>query len=238
MSFESVINKLKQALQDAGALSESDQLRVKSLTLQANELLVQASCELMELAEKTLSLNQPDNHRLNGALINVREYEACQEELDRQYLACEVDDELEQKKISRLEPSGFTFTDTDLHTIANKIVNYVRSRANGQTLTAHVWPYRYDGDHMLSCDFHSTDSDLIIPLYITALREQSDTPIDEPTVYDLPEALHLAGLVTRALNVEVKIGRYRNETNQAVLARPLKNAETNGQIDLWEENHE
>lgn len=307
MNYESVINQLKNTLQQAGVLPEAENKATKSLMRQAVTLLDQAAEILISVAENHLKTSQAHNGDLNKALSDVVNFEAVAEMLDQYQLESDARDALESPKKSLLVPSGFTFTDTGLHGIAGKIVAYVREQAKGQALTAHVWPYRHDNSHMLSCDFHSKDSNLgfhagnldfsatsngagchindrlgdndknnvsdaeighitrnlfnvmqircslalvtefsgvpaenpnlIIPLCITAGQEQCSDPIDEPTVYDLPEALHLAGIIIRGVKADIEIGRYFNETNPAVLTRPLQHRQTNGPIYLWEENH-
>ncbi|EPL6275308.1 hypothetical protein N6147_001955 [Proteus mirabilis] len=237
MNYESVINQLKNTLQQAGVLPEAEDKATKSLMRQAVTLLDQAAEILISVAENHLKTSQAHNGDLNKALSDVVNFEAVAEMLDQYQLESDARDALESPKKSLLVPSGFTFTDTGLHGIAGKIVAYVREQAKGQALTAHVWPYRHDNSHMLSCDFHSKDSNLIIPLCITAGQEQCSDPIDEPTVYDLPEALHLAGIIIRGVKADIEIGRYFNETNPAVLTRPLQHRQTNGPIYLWEENH-
>ncbi|ELI9034861.1 TPA: hypothetical protein SMO99_002949 [Proteus mirabilis] len=238
MYYENVINHLKNTLQQAGVLPEAENAATTSLMRQVVTLLDQAADMLVKVAENHLKTSQAHNGDLNKALSDVLNFEAVAEMLDQYQLESDARDALESPKKSQLVPSGFTFTDTGLHSIAGKIVAYVREQAKGQALTAHVWPYRHDDSHMLSCDFHSKDSDLIIPLCITAGREQCGDPIDEPTVYDLPEALHLAGIIIRGVKAEIEIGRYLNETNPAVLTRPLQHRQTNGPINLWEENHD
>jgi len=50
----------------------------------------------------------------------------------------------------------------------------------------------------------------------------------------MAEAVHLAGLITKALDAKVIIGRGSNETNPAVLIKPLEDKQTNGEIYLWQ----
>lgn len=237
MNYENAINHLKNTLYQAGLLPKAESTATESLMRQAARLFDQAADKLVKVAEEHLKASQAHNGDLNKALSDVLNFEAIAEMLDQYQLESDARDALESPKKSQLVPSGFTFTDTGLHGIAGKIVAYVREQAKGQALTAHVWPYRHDDSHMLSCDFHSKESDLVIPLCITAGQEQCGDPIDEPTVYDLPEALHLAGIIIRAVKADIEIGRYFNETNPAVLTRPLQHRQTNGPIHLWEENH-
>ncbi|MCK8335977.1 hypothetical protein LXA54_16945 [Erwinia amylovora] len=147
-----------------------------------------------------------------------------------------LSEEREALRISELPPSGFTMTNTELHDAAKRIVTAARQYfgVSPAPLEAHVWAYRFDGCTMLSCDLQSLcDVTKAMPITITASGFLEVTHPDQPQVYDMAEALHLVGLVTRSLNAKVVIGRVENETNDNVLHKPLKVNETNGCIELW-----
>lgn len=71
--------------------------------------------------------------------------------------------------------------------------------------------------------------------YAAAGRQMLDVP-DEPEVFDMTEALHLAGMITQALDATVTVGRTGNEVNETVLPAPLPAGNTNGRINLWRES--
>ncbi|EOG1717651.1 hypothetical protein ACK3OH_004539 [Salmonella enterica] len=145
-------------------------------------------------------------------------------------------DEFEAQRVSQLPPSGFTMTNTELHSAAKRIVERAREyfKCSPAPLDAHVWPYRYDDCLMLSCDLHcKSDVTKIMPITITASKQLELSRLDEPQVYDMAEALHLVGIVTRSLNAKIVLGCGENETNPDVLHEPLKDKQTNGSIELW-----
>lgn len=149
MYYENVINHLKNTLQQAGVLPEAENAATTSLMRQVVTLLDQAADMLVKVAENHLKTSQAHNGDLNKALSDVLNFEAVAEMLDQYQLESDARDALESPKKSQLVPSGFTFTDTGLHSIAGKIVAYVREQAKGQALTAHVWPYRHDDSVVL-----------------------------------------------------------------------------------------
>jgi hypothetical protein len=135
---------------------------------------------------------------------------------------------------SSLPSSGFTHTNKDLHDCAKEVVMKARERFKSEKITAKVWSYREQGDECLSCDLHlEKDSNARISILITCAGEYDFDCWDEPYVHDMAEALHLAGLITRALHCDVIIGLGKNETNEEVLTKPLIPGETNNPINLW-----
>lgn len=233
MNYENVINNLKHNLQQAGVLPEAEDKATESLMRQAVALLDQAADMLVSVAENHLKNSNIHNSDLNHALSDVLNFESVAEMLEQYQLEQDARDALESPKKSTLGPDGFTFTDTGLHHMAGRLVLHVRQQSNGKVLQARVWPYRHDREQMISCDFTIKGTDQTIPVSVSALGEQCAEPVGELTVYDMTEALHLIGMVTRALDAEVTIGRYRNERNVAVLAQPLQAHQTNGPINLW-----
>ncbi|MCW6560052.1 hypothetical protein NFB50_16460 [Yersinia ruckeri] len=139
----------------------------------------------------------------------------------------------ESMRISNLDSSGFTGTNEDLHECAGKIVAESKKQFGGSSLSAHLWAYRHGDAEILCCDLYCKDTDTHMPITITATGMQHFGGTDEPYVYDMTEALHLSGLVIRALDVTVEVGRGSNEVNAALLANPLGENHTNGPINLW-----
>lgn len=135
--------------------------------------------------------------------------------------------------ISDLGPSGFTETNDELHTFAGKVVAKAKETFQQKPILCRLWGFRHDGYEMLSCDLFSDDNSLRMPFTITACHEQNLEDLDEPDVYDMVEALHLASLIIHGLDAHIKTGCHNNEINERLLARPLKGNETNGKINLW-----
>lgn len=135
--------------------------------------------------------------------------------------------------LSELPPSGFTFTNPALHQAAKFIIGKARELFGTTPVSVYLWAYRYDDDEHLSCDFFVPDNqNLTLPITISIADTADYEFWDEPTVVDMVEAIHLSGLLISALNAHVLVGRHKNETNESLLATPLKDGETNGCIDL------
>ncbi|MGF1894019.1 hypothetical protein L4D18_21600 [Vibrio campbellii] len=135
--------------------------------------------------------------------------------------------------ISGLGPYGFTETNDKLHAFAGKVVAEAKETFQKKPIQCHLWGFRHDGYEMLICDLFSDDKSQCMPITITACHEQNLESLDEPDVYDMVEAWHLASLIINGLDAHIKPGRHCNEVNERLLARPLKGNETNGMIDLW-----
>ncbi|ABS45656.1 MULTISPECIES: hypothetical protein [Yersinia pseudotuberculosis complex] len=143
------------------------------------------------------------------------------------------EDSKERLKISDLDSSGLTRTNIALHEITGKMVAEVRKQFGSSPLTGHLWAYRHGEAEILCCDLYCKESDTHMPFTITATGIQRFRGTDEPYVYDMAEAVHLAGLLIRALDVTVEVGRGSNEVNPAVLVNQLSKNRTNGPINLW-----
>lgn len=145
--------------------------------------------------------------------------------------------EKESQKVSRLEPSGFTETNKALHDCAGEIVRKAKAMFKSEPVIAQVWSYRWGGYGMISCDLFSQDRTVSMPVTISAVERQMLEYLDEPEVFDMAEAVHLAGLITKALDAKVIVGLGRNEVNPDVLTKPLGKDHTNGEINLWKEDY-
>lgn len=80
-------------------------------------------------------------------------------------------EDAERLKMSRLESSGFTETNTALHNCAVEIVKKAKELFNSAPVVAVVWPYRYGGYEMISCDLFSEDRTVGMPITISAAKE-------------------------------------------------------------------
>ncbi|WP_261641006.1 hypothetical protein [Erwinia mallotivora] len=236
-SFTEEIEVLQAMLSRYSPAGEETVPDVSTLLADASALQQRA----LRLLSETWSVFWRSGSGPDGLVQDIE----CQLEYLHQFDAIAADreryDKMQQHKrenafdsASHLPPSGFTSTSTALHTAAGGIVDAARQLFGDRPVRASVWAFRHDGCTMLSCDLFCGDDDsLNMPITITAEGEADFTVPDEPTVYDLTEALHLAGLITRALDAQVVLGLGKNETNPAVLARPLATGETNGPVNLW-----
>ncbi|MCE7732363.1 hypothetical protein [Vibrio campbellii] len=137
--------------------------------------------------------------------------------------------------ISALGPSGFTETNDELHAFAGKVVAEVKETLQKKPIQCRLWGFRHDGYEMLSFDLLSDDKSQCMPITITACHEQNLEDLNEPDVYDMVEAWHLASLIIRGLDAHIKTGHHCNEVNERLLAHPLKGDETNGKINMWKD---
>ncbi|CDL86680.1 hypothetical protein [Xenorhabdus cabanillasii] len=228
------IDELKQL---ESLLSETDD--IDNAILDNAKQLINRSLELQKDAffmlnnAYDISNSNNDNEYINDdirdQIIRMDEFDEIQLHKEKQ----ERERAEEYLKISRLEPSGFTETNKELHDCAGKIVKEAKALFKSAPITAEVWPYRYGGELMISCDlFLEDDSSINLPITICACKSQG-FDYSEPNVFDMAEALHLAGLITKALNAKVIIGLGGNEVNPDVLEKPLTVGQTNGKINLW-----
>ncbi|YCO02362.1 hypothetical protein ACB087_10305 (plasmid) [Vibrio sp. VNB-15] len=135
--------------------------------------------------------------------------------------------------ISGLGTSGFTKTNDKLHAFAGKLVAKAKETFQQKPIQCRLWGFRHGDYEMLSCDLLNGDKSQRMPITITACYEQNLEDLNEPDVYDMVEALHLASLIIHGLDAHIETGRHGNEVSKRLLARPLKGNETNGKIKLW-----
>lgn len=140
---------------------------------------------------------------------------------------------MNEKLMCNLPASGFTETTKEVHDWACAVVSAARQRLSGP-ISAYVWAYRHGYTNILSCDL-SDASDVWFPITLSEAGKHSfhvSTQDVDTLVPDLVEAIHMVGIIVRALDATVSMGRYVNEVNAAVLAQPLKPGETNGPMAL------
>jgi hypothetical protein len=143
--------------------------------------------------------------------------------------------ELEENSESNYLPSsGFTKTSVAHHQWVGKVVKEARALFGEQPVRARMWSYRESGYDYLSCDLFAGDASL--PVTICACGEAYLPEVTggaaEADVCDMPDALHVAGMIARALSADVELGLGQNEVNDQVLAQPLSPGQTNGPINL------
>ena len=133
-----------------------------------------------------------------------------------------------------LPPSGFTRTITAAHEWAGTVAKAARQHLSG-AINVHLWAYRHGQHQTLSCDlFDSSGGVYCVGLHAAGQYAlHAANPQDaEALVPDLVDATHIAGIIIRALEAEVTVGRYVNEVNEAVLAQPLGPGHTNGPMAI------
>jgi len=146
-----------------------------------------------------------------------------------------MSDETKYSDACYLPASGFTRTHEAVHEWVGEVVRYARTEFAGEAIKACIWAYREQGCQYLSCDLGSVSSDKSFPITLAAEGEHYFADVcggaAEADLYDLPEALHVAGLICRALDAQVSVALVANEVNEKILARPLGPGETNGAIN-------
>ncbi|EKN4845613.1 hypothetical protein [Yersinia sp. 2105 StPb PI] len=201
--------------------------------------LINNSLELQEQAFAVLGKahdsSRNKNQELEDDIINQYMFMNDFEEIEGAAEKSEQERESEQLKISRLDPSGFTETNKALHDCAGAVVKKAKELFKSEPVMAQVWSYRWGGYDMISCDLYSQDRTVSMPVTISAVERQMLEYLDEPEVFDMAEAVHLAGLITKALDAKVIVGLWRNEVNPDVLTKPLGEGYSNGEINLWKQ---
>ncbi|TBW57388.1 hypothetical protein EZI54_06945 [Marinobacter halodurans] len=133
-----------------------------------------------------------------------------------------------------LSASGFTNTNVEHHQWAARVVAEARSVFGEAPIDAHIWAYREQGCDYLSCDLSSSGTWL--PVTICADGDTYFPDISggaaEADACDMPDALHIAGLIVRSLDARVTLGRGQNELNDEVVSPPRRPGQTSGPIDL------
>lgn len=130
-------------------------------------------------------------------------------------------DFVERDNICEILPSGLTYT-------LNSVVDWVEenlqrlkkflaldSISSSDVIKAYVWAYRYDNGmtKYISFDLHNEELKKSYSFNFTIGGEHS-FHLEEPTVPDCVEAIHMIGLITTALKINAVIGSHEHETNE------------------------
>ena len=83
-------------------------------------------------------------------------------------------------------------------------------------ISAHIWPFRRGNNEFLSFTLSDgiAEDDYSITFHCKDEHNNEQTEYDV-MVPDMSEALHMAGLVTTALNVNLTLGQYKSEFNSS-----------------------
>lgn len=134
-------------------------------------------------------------------------------------------------ELSYLGASGFTKTSNDLYEYLSKVVIDIKSKLPLKNkVKAHLWSYRHDGRSVISFDLKELEKHY--PITITICAESNYDYLDEPEFSDISEAMHMIGILTKSLSLEVEIGRTCNETNQKLVSKPFSENQTSGELKL------
>ncbi len=133
-----------------------------------------------------------------------------------------------------LSSSGFTFTNNEVYDWLKKIVKKIKAEIGEKNLKAYSRGYRVGSasQEFLTFDIVN-EKDEIYPLAFCPVARkygyQLDDVIDVP---DLIEAWHMIGMLTQALNIEVKVGVTANEINQYCTDQWTKENQTNAPMNF------
>lgn len=226
------LKELESLVKQANGADKKLLEKAACLIKQSEDLQEEAYVLIAE-AYQTASNNDLElEDSIHGQFVFMNNFDELEEEENEK----ENNREKESQKVSRLEPSGFTETNKALHDCAGEIVKKAKEIFKSKPVIAQVWSYRWGGYDMISCDLFSQDRTVSMPVTISAVERQMLEYFDEPEVFDMAEAVHLAGLITKALDAKVIVGLGRNEVNPDVLTKPLEEGQTNGVINLWQED--
>ncbi|NPE55899.1 hypothetical protein HLB25_10295 [Dickeya dadantii] len=233
ISYADALKELESLVKKANGADKKQLEKAASLIKRSEELQEEAYV-LIAKAYQTASHNDLElEDSIHGQFVFMDNFDEIEKEENEKG----KNREKELQNISRLDPSGFTETNKDLHDCAGAIVKKAKEIFKSEPVIAQVWSYRWDGYSMISCDLFSQDRTVGMPVTISAVGRQMFKVLDEPDVFDMAEAVHLAGLITKALDAKVIVGLGRNEVNPDVLAKPLGEGHSNGEINLWKEDY-
>ena len=109
------------------------------------------------------------------------------------------------ESVSELDASGTTQSTQDIQKAVERLAALARDKFGSEKIKAHVWPYREQGYEMVSLDLYvdGIDERDWMPVIITAVNCNDFSVVDEPDVVDISEALHLVGLLSKKLDLDV-----------------------------------
>ncbi|MFH7556444.1 hypothetical protein ACFHU4_16970 [Escherichia coli] len=237
ISYIEAVKELESLVKQTNGADKKTLEKAASL-IEQSENLQKEAYTLIAKAYQTASYNNLElEDSIHSQFSFINNFDAFKKEEDEK----EKNRENELQNISRLEPDCFTETNKALHDCAGNIVKKAKEFFKSEPVIAHVWSYRWGGYSMISCDIFSQDRTVSMPVTISAVERQmveypakSDV-FTEVEVFDMAEALHLAGLITQALDAQIIIGLGQNEVNPNVLAKPLGEYQSFGEINLWKE---
>lgn len=133
-----------------------------------------------------------------------------------------------------LPPSGFTFTKNEVYDWLRNIVRKIKSEIGDDHLVAYCWAYRVgdDNQELLAFDI-GNDKDEIFPLAFCPVAQKHGYQLgDVVDVPDLIDAWHMIGMLTQAMNIDVRIGVTGNELNEYCTDKWVHKNQTNARMKL------
>jgi hypothetical protein len=118
--------------------------------------------------------------------------------------------------ISRLPASAVTVTPVEVLAWAERAVAAAKEALEGATPLVRLWPYRHGSCEYLCCDVTNAANDAAYGITFVVDGCTDWEYAYEPHVPDMPEALHMAGIVIAALNATVTVGRRGADVEEAV----------------------
>ena len=123
---------------------------------------------------------------------------------------------MDENNICELNSLAYTNTPTAIFNWATAVVRGARDILGSDGLSVSVWPYRKGLQQFLCCDISNALSNDIYDLTFV-ISGQHNFDLYNPSVPDMAEALHMAGIVIEGLNATARIGSRENELNPSIL---------------------
>jgi hypothetical protein len=117
--------------------------------------------------------------------------------------------------ITKLDSNGHTDTDKIALEWTQQVIGECRKIFNDSQISASIWSYRYgfqsDLVEYLCCDFSCAEHDSKFLITISSIGHHHFPKVDsrgcEADTFDMPEAIHLVGLLTTSLKANISLGR-------------------------------
>jgi hypothetical protein len=124
---------------------------------------------------------------------------------------------------TQLTASGFNYTPNNIHELCTRIVKKAQSVFDDLTLVeCYLWAYHHTGTPYLALDM-SSGKDAYLSITMLPIGNYDLSNEEEPCLFDMVEALHVAGIVTQLLGIKnITIGNLNHETNREIPELPLK----------------
>lgn len=128
---------------------------------------------------------------------------------------------IERENICEVLPSGYTYTLNNVYDWAKESLKKIKHELgislieSKDDVKAYMWAYRYDNgkNKYIAFDLVNIKNNFHYCINFS-IGDKHTFNINEPTVPDVVEAIHMIGLISTALGIKTEIGSYSNEVNK------------------------
>lgn len=122
---------------------------------------------------------------------------------------------------TQLTASGFNYTPNNIQDLCTRIVKKAHSVFGDLTnIECHLWAYHHSGTPYLALDM-SKGKDAYLSITMKPFGRYDLSDEVEPCLFDMVEAIHVAGIVTQSLGIKnITIGNINHETNRDITEHP------------------